>query len=167
MKKACFNFLFAILLLAACDDCKDLACSNHGFCDGGTCTCDEGYEGEACEKEVRERFIGVWSGQSICGGDEDVDEITISPEDGIFEISLSSAESTALVLPATVDGDTFHIAPVIIDFLGTPISCYGEGTLSPNYAGVAVGENYLLNLEINGDLDGTQVIDCEYTLTKE
>ncbi|GAB4384355.1 MAG: hypothetical protein Kow0075_16380 [Salibacteraceae bacterium] len=83
-----------IALVTACnrnnDPCENVVCSNGGVCSEGICLCEEyyygpycdnycvngefdstcvcntGYEGEACETEEREKFVGTHSVHEEC-----------------------------------------------------------------------------------------------------
>ncbi len=63
--KRSLSILFCIGLMTVlqfCSDpCKDVNC-NAGTCLEGICNCFEGYEGTNCEFEIREKFIGTWTG---------------------------------------------------------------------------------------------------------
>jgi len=67
--------LFTLFTIGCSDPCDDVNCGTNGTCDEGTCICKEGFEGELCETEVREKFIGTFSGNlqtclaSIPGGE--------------------------------------------------------------------------------------------------
>lgn len=53
MKKLLFA-LALLILLPTCkkDVCDDIVCQNGGECLNGLCSCPDGYEGPACEKQV-------------------------------------------------------------------------------------------------------------------
>lgn len=57
------SFLVLTIFTIGCSDpCSDVDCGSNGICDEGTCICAEGYEGAACETEIREKFIGTYEG---------------------------------------------------------------------------------------------------------
>ncbi|MCX7606907.1 MAG: calcium-binding EGF-like domain-containing protein, partial [Bacteroidia bacterium] len=59
----------AVLSLSSCkkDPCKDVSCQNGGVCVDGNCSCPTAWEGSRCEVDVRDKFIGAWSGSIDCG----------------------------------------------------------------------------------------------------
>jgi len=63
-----FPISFFLILFTACetDPCEDTDCGTFGNCEEGICVCDEFYEGDNCELEIRERFIGSWTGDLVC-----------------------------------------------------------------------------------------------------
>ncbi len=61
--------LFFAISYSACtkDRCNNVACLNSGVCDGGTCTCAAGYEGDRCQTASRDKFITNFNGGDSCG----------------------------------------------------------------------------------------------------
>lgn len=52
-----------LLILNGCGDaCEDTTCRNNGICVDGTCECPLFYEGDFCEDEVREKYLGTYFG---------------------------------------------------------------------------------------------------------
>jgi len=67
MKHFALSLLSLIFILACSSDpCEDKTCGEFGTCDEGTCICEQFYEGENCEKETRERFVGSWTSDLTC-----------------------------------------------------------------------------------------------------
>ncbi len=52
-----------LISLQACQEkvCDNVVCANDGLCEGGSCTCIEGYEGVRCETMSRQKFLGTYS----------------------------------------------------------------------------------------------------------
>ncbi len=53
----------SLLSLQSCEEkaCDNVVCANNGLCEGGACTCTEGYEGVRCETLSRQKFLGTYS----------------------------------------------------------------------------------------------------------
>lgn len=58
MKKTLFTFFIIAFMVISCDKskedidpCAEVTCIN-GYCDEGSCICDEGYKGETCSEEI-------------------------------------------------------------------------------------------------------------------
>lgn len=87
------TFFFSIMMLfffSSCkDDCKDINC-NFGFCEDGSCFCDDGYEGDICDIEKRSKFIGQWKGPYICDNEEEEVEI--------FELYTDSTDTNRVIM---------------------------------------------------------------------
>lgn len=62
------GFLAALTFsLTACkDECKDVNCANGGTCAEGVCTCPDGYEGELCQAELRDKIVASYSATKSC-----------------------------------------------------------------------------------------------------
>jgi len=66
--------LFSCLILAALmnfhcnkesieqDPCANTTCYHGGYCVDGSCDCPDWYEGANCSQEVRNKFVGAYSG---------------------------------------------------------------------------------------------------------
>ena len=104
------------------DPCNKTICSDEGFCIDGTCVCDNGYEGDYCELEIRSRFLGTYTGKiEYTNGDIFTDfnsKVTISSIDQdieLFQISHFQDLSTngfpflAIVDTTSVNNNTFEI----------------------------------------------------------
>ena len=61
MKNLICVMLIASISLYGCDKCKDVNC-NHGECNKGDCICNDFYEGDFCDIEMREKFYGRYYG---------------------------------------------------------------------------------------------------------
>lgn len=64
-------FIALIIFVFSCGEenmCETLDCGANGTCDEATeaCICDDFYEGNNCELEVRAKFLGEWSGTGVC-----------------------------------------------------------------------------------------------------
>jgi hypothetical protein len=62
--------IFVSLIYFSCSNnaCDDLDCGLNGTCNETTesCDCNEFYEGQNCEDEVRSKYLGSWSGTGLC-----------------------------------------------------------------------------------------------------
>lgn len=67
----------AFMLACTSDPCKNTDCKN-GFCNDGVCDCQPFYEGESCEIEARQKFIGNWSGKGTTQGQTANTNVSIS-----------------------------------------------------------------------------------------
>ena len=77
---------FAIaLLFISCKKgpCDDVVCLNNGTCLNGDCFCPEWFEGDYCEQEIREKYIGTYRGDfsSTQSGQQTIDVIISSQGD--------------------------------------------------------------------------------------
>lgn len=50
------------------DPCKDVDCGPNGTCFEGTCECNDGFEGDACDVEWATKFLGSYLGQDVVTG---------------------------------------------------------------------------------------------------
>ncbi len=60
--------LGAFTMFSSCgedDPCKDVDCGPNGTCFEGTCECNDGYEGDACDVEWATKFLGSYLGQDV------------------------------------------------------------------------------------------------------
>lgn len=86
----CFSSLF---LLSSCSSyCDDVDCGPNGTCNNETeqCDCDAYYEGDNCEREIRERFLGTWTAIS-----------TSNPNATPFEVAITDGPTVDAVLIQT------------------------------------------------------------------
>ncbi len=140
-------FLFT---MSCSDPCDSVNC-NKGTCSDGTCICDTGYEGDDCSTEMRTKFIGTWTGLSVCGSvDRDNVTVTISADSAIIDkVSLLVDGAN---LPAKVSKKTLTLEE--IDLFGLKVSGSGKIT-SANQ----------LELTLNQDDEGVKST-CTFTGTK-
>lgn len=139
----------AVIGLAACkkDKCKDKNCGS-GSCVDGNCVCNTGYEGSACDVQVRAKFIGLYQGNLACSGFPSFAmNVTITNSSaGITSIVMSDGTDSWV---AVVSGSTLTIANQ---------SLSGGGTIQGS--GALAGNILTLNLNISGTT-------CTYTGTKQ
>ncbi len=109
-----FSLCLTLLLFTSCetDPCDSLDCGTNGACVEGVCACDTFYEGENCELERREKYIGTWTGDFVCGNGPSATGI-------IFEITPGVEVSTIRIQSSQIYSN--------VQFLGTLlISGFGE-----------------------------------------
>lgn len=126
MKKF-LNLLFftSLILFSNCksDPCESTVCKNGGNCNDGTCECAFGYEGNNCETEKRQKFIGKYKGVFTVDGsnfnstieiksvNNNVVKMEIS-EDGTKFCDVELIDSKKFNVPVQVillDGDTYTV----------------------------------------------------------
>jgi hypothetical protein len=101
--------VFSVVGYTGCkkDKCKDVSCKNGGSCAEGKCVCPFAYEGAACEKLTREKFIGTWDGTEECtsGGFTLVSVITALPDPGSVLLSNPGGYGTSETITGVVSGN--------------------------------------------------------------
>lgn len=75
--------------------CAGVVCYNDGQCIDGKCICIAGYEGDKCEIDSRERYLGSWEVTEIVKGSNVAANIN-KTKTYIFTIKKSDASKTAL-----------------------------------------------------------------------
>ncbi len=73
MKKNLFWFLSVallscVLILPGCenDPCQDVSCGDNASCDEGICICFDGYEGDLCDQQWRDKYLGSYNVDESC-----------------------------------------------------------------------------------------------------
>lgn len=89
--KTVYILLLPLLLFASCydDPCKNKTCANGGVCLDQGCWCPFPYEGELCDKPIRDRYVGVYKGDIVRDGKTVVSDtkVTIQATSGIPNVS--------------------------------------------------------------------------------
>ncbi len=119
-----------------------------------TKTCEPGYEGSDCKTEVREKFIGAFQGDEICGTGNDNYTITIAKPgtEDVLKVTFTNVYNQALTAVGTVDGSSFTVESQTV---AVGITVSGSGSVS--------GSNLTFTYSIN---DGTNANNCTFTGTK-
>lgn len=60
------NLLILFLLNVAILGCQSIDCGENGRLNNDSCICDAFFEGETCDQEIRDRFVGVWQSTIRC-----------------------------------------------------------------------------------------------------
>lgn len=117
-----------------------------------TKTCDEGFEGEKCDTEIRAKFVGQFQGSETCtvGTDNYTVTITTSATD-VLKVTFNNVYNAAYTATATVDGSAFTVANQTV---ATGVTVQGSGTIS--------GDNLTFTYTIDGAANNT----CTFTGTK-
>lgn len=183
------KILFFISLLAfvqyGCKDaCDDVNCGPNGTCVDGTCNCDEGYSGDACQTKDcdGESHAGVYVGDilpcvpgTLSSIIPDAEReplmateilITANNADACMVTLGSTSEVIDIGLDANINGEQFTVPEFnqSVEVIGQTIEVTGGGT------GMIVDENnFQLNMDIIYDLGllGELNSSCEVTFTKQ
>ncbi len=107
MKNSIF-LIFVCFLFAACsnDPCEDINCGANGTCNEATetCDCDQYYEGDRCQNEVRAKFVNNWTGTGVCDyNPQNIFNLNISISKGL-EIDVVKIQSTSILQEFTITG---------------------------------------------------------------
>ena len=140
-----FLSLFALVSILSCGDaCDDIDCGPNGTCDEGACKCFEGYEGEFCELELRERFVGTWTDTSPDCDNTDQEQFSymITKGDDLYRLIMVEESSPEVPIKLTIGpriDDNIAIHPQ--DYIG-PIEIF-------NISGYGRFENDQIVIEID------------------
>ena len=68
MKKLFSTIIFLLFIISCGNPCDDINCGPNGTCveSSESCLCDDYYEGDRCEREVREKYLGTWNSLGVC-----------------------------------------------------------------------------------------------------
>jgi len=119
MKKITKIFAIAAILFSgltmfnACNDdpCKDVNCGTNGTCDNGTCLCNTGYEGSACETLATAKFIGNHNVSDTCSNTITYTSSISQNSTDITKINIENflGLGTGVIASADVSGSTFTV----------------------------------------------------------
>ncbi len=163
-------FLLLALTLAACkeDPCSDVTCLNGGTClDGlGTCECQPGFEGDSCQINTFQRFIGTFGADyGNCIDTSPTHEVGIEQASGSSSLLISNlgdyeCPTGQLQVEAAVTGTTFSIAEQVVNCGAISYTFSGSGRLE--------GELIQIDFVAKYDADGFLRTDaCSVSLEKK
>jgi hypothetical protein len=63
-----FTAIIGTVILSSCERnaCDGVTCLNGGSCGYGACRCPTGYEDAQCGTKMRDRYLGTYSGYTVC-----------------------------------------------------------------------------------------------------
>lgn len=94
-----------------------------------TKTCDEGYEGDDCKTEVREKFVGQFKGDETCTVGTDNYTITVAKgSTDVLTLVINNAYNQGFTVSGKVSGSTLTIEEQTVGSAGSKLK--GTGTLS-------------------------------------
>lgn len=155
-----FTLATGLFIMNACTDpCKDVTCKNGGVCEEGECICAEGYEGEDCGTEWREKFIGTWNQLAQCDNKNFTSVISKSSENVRTVIISNILGDWGGNGKATINENQITIPEQqVIDKDGDPWTIKGLST------GTLSGNTFTINVQFTF---GTNSIPCQLTFTKQ
>src|SRR4051812_35359405 len=108
----CLAFL-AIESLTGCrkpGHCAYLVCQNGGFCDADTCVCQPGYSSALCQNNIRDQYLGDYSGSLIISPSTTGIPATISIKAGTTTDGIILS-SQVINLNATLSAGGYFVIP--------------------------------------------------------
>lgn len=155
-----FTLAMGLYFLNSCQDpCKDVECLNGGVCEDGECICAEGYEGENCGTEWREKFLGQWNQFAQCDEQNFTSSISKST-DNVKTVVISNILGTfGGNAKATINDENLIAIPEqqVIDNEGDPWTIKGLST------GTLSGNSFTINVQFTY---GTNTLPCQLNFTK-
>ena len=151
--------LATVTLTTGCktDPCKDISCQNNGKCDGGTCACPTGYEGDFCQDRDTKKFVGNYDGAFSCAAIFTASGVGIIEENSGISIQFTGGTGGTVLpkLAATVNGtavtipqQTVSISILSIGISGSGIYNKTDNTLAITYSLTAVGISACSNVKV-------------------
>ena len=151
-------FCFSLFMFSCTDPCADIVCGDNGVCDDGTCLCDEGYEGTACETEARAKYYGTFNGALTCPGEDPADQsIIFSAGPTVNQLLMADAFDPTFLDTLTLTGNIASSPVRDIDFLGIMITLQVDFTFTSEDQ---------VTMMLNQTIDG-QPFSCSGTLDRE
>lgn len=113
-----YLLLIFLLFLTSCkkDPCEDINCPATAVCVEGVCNCMEGYEGASCETEMRDKFLGSYTGTITQHFEEGGPDPVIIAEDATLTVIATGSAvskmsinllSELLLLQMSVDSEPY------------------------------------------------------------
>lgn len=156
--QAAFGLLAIVTLATSVTSCSQLKCRNteceNGECVDGSCECDAGWEGDMCDKLVRAKFLGIYSGTEECDIEND---LAVVVTDGVLdhEINLQNLFANNSTIEASVYDNTIKI--------GIQTNYFGDAVFNISGNGVLSGNTITLNYTVEED---GEFQSCSAVLTK-
>jgi hypothetical protein len=116
-------FFVLLMFTEACkiDRCKDTVCVENSVCNEGNCDCLAGYEGIACDVEIRTKFLASYNVNAICTSDTSTYSLTIAANpDDVTKVLISNIRNTGGTFEGSInDEDGLTIPSQPYDSTGT------------------------------------------------
>ena len=118
---------------ASCDTSTDAACSSsecslpNGECVDDQCVCMPGYEGENCQTEQRQAFLGTYTVNESCDNGTDSYQMVVSAGEFAFNVVFENLVNTGANVVGVVSGNNVLINAQTFD-LGGGNSLFLSGT---------------------------------------
>lgn len=128
------------------DDCSSSSCENGGTCVDGDCNCADGYEGNTCSAESRDKFEGDWTYSGISGCTFVVNRPSKISEEtsNVLQVTMTNLTGYSETVIANVDGNTITIPVQTVDDID------GDSwTISSNTATIA-DNSFTLEVDYSG-----------------
>jgi len=153
------SLVLAILLIGGnlgCkkDPCKKVDCKNGGTCVDGACRCNLPWEGNQCEIDARDKFVGAWKGTENCG----------QPADATTTIVKSTASPLRIVFDQYYYGVYAELTSSTNITIPSQQVTLGQTTITVSGNGVLNGNTLILNITYSS---GGQGITCTSTLNRQ
>lgn len=108
-------FTVSIMLLPSCSKngenaCKSISCNN-GNCTDGICICNQYFEGNNCDVQYRDKFIGVWAGTAVCGSNNSSYSITITAGNDVALVSIFNIKNAGLTFNGSATSPNGIVMP--------------------------------------------------------
>ena len=148
------------------DPCDSIACLNGGTCIEGECICQGGFEGETCETNTLQGFLGTYSVKYMgCFTTTENHEILVDRVDDridqilLFELGDYACPEGELVVTGGIENSSLVIAEQTIDCGPIEYTFDGSGTLT--------GDTLTIDFTVTYDADGIMREDnCTAVLDK-
>jgi hypothetical protein len=127
--------LILLLTIGACKEepCDSVVCYNGGTCLNGTCDCTTGFEGDDCNTEMREKFIGGYVVSEVCNGEQYAYQMNIinsgTSVSNVFLVNFGGLDINA---EAVVNNNSLTIPSATIMVQGESLTFEGSGTIDGN-----------------------------------
>ncbi len=147
-----------LAFLPSCDkqSCQDVQCGYRQTCVNGDCVCPNGYEGDNCQIESRDKFLGRYQVYKNCydGGPSESYNTHISIGNNVENVVINNIANLGLGAEAIVRGNNIRIPEQNVG----ATQVYGQGTYNK-------GSNSM-NLQITYT-QGGRSYNCECSYQKQ
>lgn len=152
-------FLGTTMYTTSCSDSCSATCENGGTCNDGTCDCAEGYEGESCADESRDKFVGNWaySGQGSCSVAQNIASTVTEATGNLLQVNITNLTGYSEVLVANISGNTISIPEQTVDDID------GDSWTISSNTGTIVDNAFSLEV----DYSGFATLDCTLDFVKQ
>lgn len=121
--------ILCLAILQSCDPCRKLDCVNGGECYEGNCICEEGYIGETCQQEDREKFLARWEASDQCIAGSNVFELDISEGTEVRQLAIRGLYRYTVYDPVVIGVVNDRNVNIPVQPFGHG-QIHGEGTLN-------------------------------------